>query len=110
MLPLAQPQIAQLHKMQANLRLDESGIPAAPPAPPVPTATRPVTATRAEDQGPKAKAEYDYQVSFDVGLQDHLPNRRNSEISGTDGLFFCVILGGGGCKYLFVFVHTEGSS
>ncbi|KAJ9118521.1 hypothetical protein QFC24_006175 [Naganishia onofrii] len=60
------PQIAQLHKMQANLRLDESGIPAAPPAPPVPTATRPVTATRAEDQGPKAKAEYDYQneVSF----------------------------------------------
>ncbi|KAJ9092105.1 hypothetical protein QFC21_006971 [Naganishia friedmannii] len=60
------PAIAQLHKMQANLRLDESGIPASAPAPPVPTATRPVAATRAEEQGPKAKAEYDYQneVSF----------------------------------------------
>ncbi|KAJ9111801.1 hypothetical protein QFC22_006460 [Naganishia vaughanmartiniae] len=59
------PAIAQLHKMQANLRLDESGIPATAPAPPVPTATRPVVATRAEEQGPKAKAEYDYQAAED---------------------------------------------
>lgn len=58
----SQPAIAQLHKMQANLRLDESGIPAAPPAPPVPVATRPNAAVKKEDAGIQAKAEYDYEV------------------------------------------------
>ena len=46
--------------MQENLRLDESGIPAAPPAPPVPVATRPNVAVK--DAGIQAKAEYDYEV------------------------------------------------
>lgn len=57
-----QPAIEQLHKMQANLRLDESGIPAAPPAPPVPVATRPNVAVKKEDAGVQARAEYDYEV------------------------------------------------
>jgi hypothetical protein len=48
--------------MQANLRLDESGIPAAPPAPPVPVATRPNVAVKKEDAGVQARAEYDYEV------------------------------------------------
>ncbi|GHJ89082.1 hypothetical protein NliqN6_5484 [Naganishia liquefaciens] len=55
------PAIAQLHKMQENLRLDESGIPAAPPAPPVPVATRPNVAVK--DAGIQAKAEYDYEAA-----------------------------------------------
>jgi hypothetical protein len=48
--------------MQANLRLDESGIPAAPPAPPVPVATRPNVAVKKEDAGVQARAEYEYEV------------------------------------------------
>lgn len=59
----SQPAIAELHKMQANLRLDESGAPAAPAAPPVPTATRPVMEVKKEDAGVRARAEYEYEVS-----------------------------------------------
>lgn len=77
--------------MQANLRLDESGIPAAPPAPPVPTATRPVAATRAEEQGPKAKAEYDYQVRSVLAY----PSRRVDQWRlRTDGSVFVLFIGG----------------
>ncbi|KAI5449642.1 actin binding protein, variant 2 [Naganishia albida] len=59
------PAIEELHKMQANLRLDESGAPAAPAAPPVPTATRPVVDVKKEDAGVRAKAEYEYEAAED---------------------------------------------
>ena len=64
--------------MQENLRLDESGIPAAPPAPPVPVATRPNVAVKKEDAGIRAKAEYDYEVSEVPYIMDEGANMSRS--------------------------------
>lgn len=55
--------------MQANLRLDESGAPAAPAAPPVPTATRPAVEVKKEDAGVRARAEYEYEVCLNLDLR-----------------------------------------